>query len=48
MSSLTNSKPPMAYRVEITPRAERDLAFLYKEIDARNSEHARQGSGSAS
>jgi toxin ParE1/3/4 len=32
----------MAYRVETTPRAERDLASLYLEIDAADSEHARQ------
>jgi toxin ParE1/3/4 len=32
----------MAYLVEITPRAERDLTSLYLEINAADSERARQ------
>lgn len=32
----------MAYRVEITPRAERDLTSLYVEINAIDSERARE------
>ncbi|HEX6802526.1 MAG TPA: type II toxin-antitoxin system RelE/ParE family toxin [Terriglobales bacterium] len=32
----------MAYRVEITPRAERDLFFLYLDINAVDSKHARE------
>jgi toxin ParE1/3/4 len=31
----------MAYQVEITPRAERDLFFLYLDINAAESKHAR-------
>jgi toxin ParE1/3/4 len=41
-SSLKNSKLPKAYLIEITPRAERDLAALYLQIHAVDSEHARQ------
>jgi plasmid stabilization system protein ParE len=32
----------MAYRVEITQRAERDLLSLYHQINAEDSIHARQ------
>lgn len=32
----------MAYRVEITPRAERDLTLLYSDINAAQSFTARQ------
>jgi plasmid stabilization system protein ParE len=32
----------MAYLVEITPRAERDLTSLYVDINATDSERARQ------
>src|SRR5437588_4833391 len=41
-SSSANSKLSMAYRVAITPRAERDLASLYLQINAADSEVARQ------
>ncbi len=32
----------MAYRVEVTPRAERDLASLYLQINAADSKLARR------
>src|SRR5437660_4765438 len=41
-SSSANSKLSMAYRVAITPRAERDLASLYLQINAADSDVARQ------
>src|SRR5690242_10534849 len=41
-SSSASSKPPMAYRVEFTPRSERDLDFLYSAINAADSELARK------
>ncbi len=37
---MPSSKPGMAYRVKITPRAERDLLLLYYRIDARSSQAA--------
>jgi len=37
-----NSKPSMKYAVNITQRAERDLASIYDEIDAAHSETARE------
>jgi toxin ParE1/3/4 len=39
-SSLTSLKPNMAYLVNITPRAERDFASLYQEINAGDSDAA--------
>jgi len=36
-SSLTSSKPRMAYLVNITSRAERDLAQLYMQVNAEYS-----------
>lgn len=39
-NSSGNSNPRMAYRVEITPRAERDLTSIYIEINAFDSESA--------
>jgi toxin ParE1/3/4 len=40
MSSLTSLKLPMAYRVKMTARAERDFANLYKDIRAGQSDPA--------
>src|ERR1700730_11536114 len=40
-SSSRNSKPSMAYRVEITDRADRDLEALYGQVHAADSERAR-------
>src|SRR5277367_3436865 len=37
-NSSTNSQPPMAYRVKIMPRAERDLADIYQRIEASTSD----------
>lgn len=37
-----SSKPGMAYLVNITSRAERDLEHLYSEIDAAGSAAARK------
>ena len=34
---MTSSKPRMAYLVNITSRAERDLAHLYRQINAEYS-----------
>jgi plasmid stabilization system protein ParE len=39
---LTSSNPRVAYLVNITARAERDLALLYDEIDAGSSSAARR------
>lgn len=39
-SSLPNSKPPMAFRVKLMPRAQRDLANIYSSINARSSDGA--------
>src|SRR5690242_16834564 len=39
-SSSTPSKPGMAYPVNITARAERDLAYLYDEVNAGDSDAA--------
>jgi len=39
---LTSSNPPVAYLVNITDRAERDLALLYEEIEAGGSNAARR------
>src|SRR5260370_14829983 len=39
-SSLTNSKPRIAYRVKITCRAQRDLAGIYYWVNARSSDPA--------
>src|SRR5438876_6998382 len=36
-SSSASLKPIMAYLVNVVPRAERDLANLYEQIDAGNS-----------
>lgn len=41
-SFFENSKPSMAYRVEITARAERDLDALYVQVHAADSERARK------
>src|ERR1039457_6104129 len=41
-SFLTSSNPHVAYLVNITARAERDLALLYEEIDAGSSSAARK------
>lgn len=40
-NSLPNSKPLMTYRVKIMPRAQRDLADIYRRIGARSSRAAR-------
>ena len=37
---MPNSKPGMAYRIKITPRAERDLLLLYYRIGTRSSQAA--------
>lgn len=37
-----SSKPSRAYLVNLTSRAERDLAHLYEEINATNSEAAQK------
>src|SRR4029077_8797687 len=39
-SFSTSSKPRMAYLISITSRAERDLAHLYREINADHSDAA--------
>jgi toxin ParE1/3/4 len=39
---LTSLNPGMAYLVNITLRAERDLEHLYKEINAAGSDAARK------
>ena len=39
---MPNSKPPMAYLIKITPRAERDLAHLYEDINVGHSDAALQ------
>jgi toxin ParE1/3/4 len=41
MNSSKSSKLSMAYRVEITARAERDLDALYLQMCTTGSEHAR-------
>src|SRR5712692_9080697 len=41
-SSSPSSKPSMAYLVNITARAERDLAHLFKDINATDSAAARK------
>src|SRR5579859_6577163 len=40
-SSSPSSKPPMAYRVRLMPRAERDLADIFSNIHADSSDAAR-------
>src|ERR1700690_615206 len=37
-----SSKQSMAYRVDITPYAERDLALLYRQVNAAYSDAARR------
>src|SRR5712692_4824399 len=44
-SFSTSSKPSMAYVVNITSRAERDLDHLYGKINAEHSEAALNGTG---
>ena len=39
---MPNSKPTMAYLIKITPRAERDLAHLYEDINVEHSDVALQ------
>jgi toxin ParE1/3/4 len=39
---LKSSKLPMEYLVHILPRAERDLADVYEEINAQHSTAARE------
>ena len=39
-SSSPNLKLPMAYRIKIMPRAERDLAHIYERIHASTSDPA--------
>src|ERR1700722_12504792 len=41
-SSLKSSKLPMEYLVHILPRAERDFADVYEEINAQHSTAARE------
>jgi toxin ParE1/3/4 len=40
-----SSKPSRAYLVNLTSRAERDLAHLYEEINATNSDAAQKWYG---